>query len=116
MQYQKGICEKIVQLDPRILIAALIDEKGKALEWHVGKGVPVPDDARSEKMAQQTVMVMSIIKTGTDYLGELQYVHMKMDKMDVIHFPAFKSGVMAVVLNRPYDENAVTTMITNSLR
>lgn len=115
MKYEKGICEKIVKLDPQIVIAALIDEKGRSVDWYVKEGVPVPDDTRSARMSQQTLIVMSIIKTGVDYLGNLEYIHLKMSKMDVIHFPAFNGGIMAVVLNRPYDEKAVAAKILDAL-
>lgn len=116
LEVAKDVCERIVRLDPQILIAALIDEKGQSKDWYVKQGVPVPDDTRSEKMAQQTLIMMSIVRTAKDYLGEVEYIHTRMSKMDVIHFSAYGKGVMAVVLNRPYDEKAVTTKILDILR
>jgi hypothetical protein len=116
LQHQKGACEKIALLDPCIVITALLDEKGKAVDWYVKEGTPVPDDSRSATMAMQTQIVMSIIKTGADYLGAVQYVHSKMAKMDVIHFPTSKNHVLAVVLKGRYDENAVTTKVSDFLK
>ncbi len=115
LQHQKGACERIANLDPQIVIVALLDEKGRTVDWYVKEGTPVPDESRSATMAMQTQIVMSIVKTGADYLGEVQYIHSKMAKMDVIHFPAFKNGVLAVVLKRPYDENAVTARVQDLL-
>lgn len=46
----------------------------------------------------------------------MEYIHTRMSKMDVIHFSAYEKGVMAVVVNRPYDEKAVTTKIGDVLR
>jgi hypothetical protein len=39
-----------------------------------------------------------------------------MAKMDVIHFPAFDGGILAVVLERPFDEAAVAAKILSLLR
>jgi predicted regulator of Ras-like GTPase activity (Roadblock/LC7/MglB family) len=61
------------------------------------------------------MMVMSIAKTAADYLGELEYLHTKMEKMDVIHFPAFGDGILAVVLKRPFDEASVAAKILRLL-
>lgn len=115
LEVEKGVCERIVKLDPQILIAALINEKGESKDWYVRQGVAVQDDTRSEKMAQQTLIMMSIVRTAADYLGEVQYIHTRMSKMDVIHF-GYGKGVMAVVLNRPYDEKALTAKILEALR
>jgi hypothetical protein len=116
LKYEKGVCGQASKLDPQIAIAALIDEKGQPVDWHVKEGVPVPEEDRSAVMALQTMMVMSIAKTAADYLGELEYLHTKMAKMDVIHFPAFDGGLLAVVLKRPFDEAAVATKILSLLR
>lgn len=110
---KRGICGRIVRLDPQIVIAALM--KTQPVDWYVKEGVPVTDDACAAKMAQQTLIMMSIVKTGTDYLGELEYVHARMSNMDVIHLSAFGSGIMAIVLNRPYDENVLTSKMRDLL-
>jgi hypothetical protein len=116
LKYEKDFCEQMAKIDPQIAIAALIDEKGQPVDWHVKEGIPVPKEDRSAVMALQTMMVMSLAKTAADYLGELEYLHTKMAKMDVIHFPAFGDGILAVVLQRPFDEALVATRILCLLR
>jgi hypothetical protein len=50
LKYEKGLCEQMAKLDPQIAIAALIDEKGQPVDWHVKEGVPVPKEDRSSVM------------------------------------------------------------------
>lgn len=115
LKYEKAICERAAKLHPQIIIAALIDEKGQPVNWYVREGAPVPDEERSANMALQAMMVMSITKTAADYLGELEYLHTKMARVDIIHFPAFEDCIMVVVLERPFDEDMIVEKIRGLL-
>jgi hypothetical protein len=108
-------CESVARRHEQIIIAAMV--KGEeSTGWFVKPGVPVPNESASAMKIVQTEIVASIIKQNESYLGKVNYIHVKQELADVILFPLRDLMVFCIVLQRPYDLDEVTSMVSESLK
>lgn len=108
-------CESVARRHEQIIIAAMVRE-GESIGWFVKPGVPVPNESASAIKVVQTEIVTSIIKQNESYLGKISYIHVKQELADVILFPLLDRTVFCIVLQRPYDLDVITCMVSESLK
>lgn len=108
-------CESVARRHEQIIIAAMVKE-GESIGWFVKPGVPVPNESASAMKVVQTEIVTSIIKQNESYLGKVSYIHVKQELADVILFPLLDRTVFCIVLQRPYDLDVITCMVSESLK
>ncbi|HEX2615794.1 MAG TPA: hypothetical protein VHL10_09900 [Nitrososphaera sp.] len=108
-------CESVARRHEQIIIAAMIEER-ESTGWFVKPGVPVPNESASAMKIIQTEIVASIVKQNESYLGKVSYIHVKQELADVILFPLRDTAVFCIVLQRPYDLDEVTSMVSESLK
>lgn len=108
------ICKKIAECDKQILITSML-KKNESTGWYVRPKTPVPNESASNIKIFQTELVTSIIKENESYLGKVSYIHVRQDLADVILFPRPAQVVFCVVVQRPYDLERLTAMVSDML-
>ena len=61
----------------------------------------------------QTEIAASMVKKES-YLGKVDFIHLKQELADVILLPLRDTAVFCIVLQRPYDLDEVTSMVSES--
>ncbi len=112
--YYFQFCKSIVDINEKIIITALLKD-GESVGWYVKPGTLVPSEKSSELKALQTFIVTHMIKQNEDYLGSLQYVHVRQKEADVFLFPESNERILCVVATAPYDEEKLVAAISESL-
>ena len=98
------ICDEMIEGEEKILVTALL-ESNSALSWSMKDEFPVLSESRQEIMALQTSILMNIVRSSEDMLGETEFIHIRHKMFDVLLFPIKKKPkrTFCVLVQRPYD-------------
>lgn len=97
-----SLCKELAESDKNIIIVTLL-ENSIARGWHIKPDFPVPNPKRSELMAAQANLLVTLVNTNHDYLGELYHIIVSQEKADVILIPIDRPRTLCVLVSRPYD-------------
>jgi hypothetical protein len=109
------LCKEFAESDNNIIIVTLL-EHSVAKGWYVKPGVPVPTDSRSELMAAQAHLLVTMVNTNHDYLGELYHIIVSQNMADVILVPIDRPRTLCVLVMRPYDSNEMLKKIKDFIK
>jgi hypothetical protein len=112
---EEKLCESVAAENASVLITSFLQEE-ETIAFHVKKGIPVPDQRVVPGMIFRTQLIMSMIKDGGDYLGELRYVKVSQSDADILLFSMGAMRVFIVVAARPYNEDKLVGSIMRKLQ
>lgn len=69
------------------------------------------NEKRSSEIALQTSIIMSIIQSGEDYLGKLNFSYFHMENADGLHFSLGGDKILAIMLKPQRVSNSIINEI-----
>ncbi|MGB6464094.1 MAG: DUF6659 family protein [Nitrosotalea sp.] len=87
MDYEK-ICKKVMELDPKIRFAGIINEKGRLFAGGMRGGLRSLEDSRDDEMLYMELVLRAKMRREFDkVLGPVQFAMSYREKVIIMSFP-----------------------------
>lgn len=87
MDYEK-ICKKVMELDPKIRFAGIINEKGRLFAGGMRDGFKSLEDSRDDEMLYMELVLRAKMRREFDkVLGPVQFAMSYREKVIIMSFP-----------------------------
>jgi hypothetical protein len=87
MDYEK-ICKKVMELDPKIRFAGIINEKGRLFAGGMKNGLRSLEDSRDDEMLYMELVLRAKMRREFDkVLGPVQFAMSYREKVIIMSFP-----------------------------
>lgn len=87
MDYEK-ICKKVMDLDPKIRFAGMINEKGRLIAGGMKDGLKSLEDTRDDEMLYMELVLRAKMRREFDrVLGPVQFAMSYREKVIIMSFP-----------------------------
>jgi hypothetical protein len=102
MDYEK-ICKKVMELDPKIRFAGLINEKGRLFAGGMKGGLRSLEDSRDDEMLYMELVLRAKMRREFDkVLGPVQFAMSYREKVIIMSFPV-KDNVLLLSTEKGID-------------
>ncbi|MFZ1076519.1 MAG: DUF6659 family protein [Nitrosotalea sp.] len=87
MDYEK-ICKKVMELDPKIRFAGIINEKGRLFAGGMRNGLKSLEDSRDDEMLYMELVLRAKMRREFDkVLGPVKFAMSYREKVIIMSFP-----------------------------
>ncbi len=87
MDYEK-ICKKVMEIDPKIRFAGIINEKGRLFAGGMRNGLKSLEDSRDDEMLYMELVLRAKMRREFDkVLGPVQFAMSYREKVIIMSFP-----------------------------
>lgn len=87
MDYEK-ICKKVMELDPKIRFAGIINEKGRLFAGGMREGLKSLEDSRDDEMLYMELVLRAKMRREFDkVLGPVRFAMSYREKVIIMSFP-----------------------------
>ncbi|MGI0088273.1 MAG: DUF6659 family protein [Nitrosotalea sp.] len=102
MDYEK-ICKKVMDLDPKIRFAGIINERGRLFAGGMRSGLRSLEDSRDDEMLYMELVLRAKMRREFDtVLGPVQFAMSYREKVIIMSFPV-KDNVLLLSTEKGID-------------
>ena len=114
MDYEK-ICKKVMELDPKIRFAGIINEKGRLFAGGMREGLRSLEDSRDDEMLYMELVLRAKMRREFDkVLGPVQFAMSYREKVIIMSFPV-NDNVLLLSTEKGIDFSAIPFKIMKLL-
>ncbi|WP_166391099.1 DUF6659 family protein [Candidatus Nitrosotalea sp. TS] len=114
MDYEK-ICKKVMDLDPKIRFAGIINEKGRLFAGGMREGFKSLEDSRDDEMLYMELVLRAKMRREFDkVLGPVQFAMSYREKVIIMSFPV-KENVLLLSTEKGIDFSEIPFKIIKLL-
>ncbi|MGB9002545.1 MAG: DUF6659 family protein [Nitrosotalea sp.] len=114
MDYEK-ICKKVMDLDPKIRFAGIINEKGRLFAGGMKEGLKSLEDSRDDEMLYMELVLRAKMRREFDkVLGPVQFAMSYREKVIIMSFPV-NDNVLLLSTEKGIDFSAIPFKIMKML-
>jgi hypothetical protein len=114
MDYEK-ICKKVMELDPKIRFAGIINEKGRLFAGGMKDGLRSLEDSRDDEMLYMELVLRAKMRREFDkVLGPVQFAMSYREKVIIMSFPV-KDSVLLLSTEKGIDFSEIPFKILKIL-
>jgi len=114
MDYEK-ICKKVMEIDPKIRFAGIINEKGRLFAGGMRNGLKSLEDSRDDEMLYMELVLRAKMRREFDkVLGPVQFAMSYREKVIIMSFPV-NDNVLLLSTEKGNDFSAIPFKIMKML-
>ncbi len=115
MEY-KVLCEKLVESDPNIRYAFVVNSAARLVALSGVKDVPSIKEERFAELMEDVLFMVNSRRHYEDFYGTVKFVHIRHARSDIFIFPFEADHVLCLCLGTTdYDETEFLEQLQNKL-